>query len=1107
VSEGEQNLTGRQSQLSEAKRALLEARLRGNAARRNDAIPPRPQHEPAPLSFAQERLWLVEQLEPGNTAYNISRVYRFSGSLDHAALVKALHEIISRHESLRTSITVVDGEARQLVAPEISVNLVAEDFSSSAEPLAKLTRIANEEAARAFDLSQAPLFRLRLFKLAEHEHALLLTIHHLISDFWSLGLFHSELSALYEKYATADERKPLPQRPIQYADYSTWQRSELDENNARSAIKYWTQQLSQTPKALNLPTDKQRPMRLSFKGGFETRSLSKALSRQLSALARQENATLFMIMLAAFNVLLYRYTNQEDILVGVPMTGRNRVETESLIGFFVNTVVMRSDLSGEPTFRELLKRTREMTLAAYENQQLPFERLVQELQPARGLGHSPFFQVMLDVQSTGEQPAEGWRVEEIEIDRGGARADLLLFVTDTANSLDCWLEYSSDLYHSETVARMLRHFETLLTNIAVNPDQNVSGLELLTSEEREQLLTLNQTRPAFAGKTLAEMFAAQVERSPDAIALTFESEKLTYKELDQRSNQLANHLLGHNPGTEALVALCLERSIDLVVAILGVLKAGCAYLPLDPTYPVERLNFMVTDSDARVLVTQSQHLDKFQEAGMPVICVDSDRETISTASTAQPNIKTVPENLAYVIYTSGSTGKPKGVAVTHANVARLMAATEASFHFDEKDVWSLFHSHAFDFSVWEIWGALLYGGRLVIVPYWISRAPEEFYRLICEEKVTVLNQTPSAFRQLIKVDAAAQSDDLSLRLVIFGGEALELSSLRPWWERHDEARPQLVNMYGITETTVHVTYRPLTKTDLDEARSVIGVGLDDLQVYVLDRRQQLLPLGVPGEMYVGGAGLSRGYLNRPDLTAERFVPHPFSTTPGERLYRTGDVARYLRPGELEYLGRSDRQVKVRGFRIELGEIEAVVMRHDDVQACAVLPFADATGDQQLVAYVVNKPGRALEREALRAFLRERLPFHMAPAFFIGLDEIPLTANGKIDRDALPAPEKSRDDASAAFVAPRTDAELKLAALWSEILKIESIGIHDNFFDLGGHSLLATQVMSRIRETFNVNLPLQYFFEKPTVAGLAEFLRTTRAEDQRVMPDIKRLPRG
>jgi amino acid adenylation domain-containing protein len=1108
VSKSEPDVTNRRSGLSEAKRALLEARLRGGAPKSPTGIPRRSQAGPARLSFAQERLWLIEQLEPGNTAYNISRVFRCKALLDEHALNQALNEIIARHESLRTSFAQIDGQALQVIAPEIVVSLRVEDLTESPNHADELKRIANEEARRSFDLSQAPLFRVRLLRLGEHDHALLLSMHHIISDLWSLQIFHRELSALYEAHASG-QQPGLPllvEPPVQYADYAAWQRHQFEQDKGSRTVEYWRQQLANAPKTLSLPTDKQRPLRLSFRGGFETRSLSKELRQKLNALARQENVSLFMIVLAAFNVLLHRYSNQEDILVGVPMTGRNRLETESLIGFFVNTVVLRSDLSGEPSFRELVKRTRQMTLAAYQNQDLPFERLVQALQPSRGIGHSPFFQVMLDVQSAGSAATNNWQVDEVEIDRGGSRADLLLFVTEKSDSLDCWLEYSSDLFEPETAARMLGHFEAVLAGIVENPDRNISEIELLTAAEREQLQQRHAVQNYPANQTLVELLEQQIERSPDAIALTFANEQLTYRELDQRANQLANHLLQVGVTSGELVPLCLERSIDLVVGILAVLKTGAAYLPLDPTYPADRLNFMIADSGARVLLTQTEHKDKFRNKQVSVVCLDEERQAIDAAGHAGPRGNTSPQDLAYVIYTSGSTGSPKGVCVTHANVVRLFSSTEQSFHFNQDDVWTLFHSYAFDFSVWELWGALLYGGRLVIVPYWISREPKEFHRLLRQEKVTVLNQTPSAFRQLIQADTAAQDDELNLRLVIFGGEALELSSLRPWWERHDETRPQLVNMYGITETTVHVTYRPLTKADLTEGRSVIGAALGDLQVYVLDRKQRLAPLGVPGEMYVGGAGLSRGYLNRRELTAERFIPHPFSSTPGERLYRTGDVARYLPNFDLEYLGRSDRQVKVRGFRIELGEIEAVLGQLENVQECVVLPFVEETGDQQLTAYIVSNGAGELDRELLRAYLRERLPAHMVPAYFVALSEFPLTPNGKLDREALPAPEKSRGDGAKAFVAPRTDAEVRLAKMWSEVLGRKEIGIHDNFFDLGGHSLLAAQIVARVSSAFGVKLPLRNFFDQPTVAALAVFV----SESAQQLPDqaatIKRLPR-
>jgi amino acid adenylation domain-containing protein len=831
-------------------------------------------------------------------------------------------------------------------------------------------------------------------------------------------------------------------------------------------------------------------------------------------LSEGEGVTLFIILLAAFQTLLHRYTGQDDMVVGSPIAGRTHVETEGLIGFFVNSLVMRTDLSGNLTFRELLARVRDVALGAYAHQDLPFEKLVQELQPERDLSRPPLFQVMLNLENIpGEAVGTGeLGITEFEFDPGVAPFDLHMEVVSKAEGLLCWLEYSTDLFEVATIKRMLRHFQTLLAGIVADPDQRLSDLPILTEAERHQLLVgWNDTTVNYPpSQCLHQLFETQVERTPDAVAVVFpsidpqgkpehyENEQLTYGELNLRANQLAHYLQSLGVGPEVLVSLCLERSLEMVVAILGILKAGGAYVPLDPAYPQERLAFMLEDTQSPVLLTQSRLLQSLPEHRTRVVCLDTDWEAIVTTaeeSAENPTSGVTADNLAYVIYTSGSTGKPKGALISHYNVVRLFEATHHWFYFDERDVWTLFHSYAFDFSVWEIWGALLYGGRLVVVPYWVSRSPDAFYSLLCMERVTVLNQTPSAFRQLIRAEEALGiAKDLALRLVMFGGEALDFNSLKPWFERHGDQIPQLVNMYGITETTVHVTYRPLTMAGLSKAPgSLIGGPIPDLQVYVLDQHLQPVPIGVPGELHVGGAGLARGYLNRPKLTTERFIPDPFSDKPGARLYRSGDLARYLPNGDIEYLGRIDHQVKSRGFRIELGEIEVVLSHHPAVKETVVLareiervaddPSASLRVSKQLVAYLVPDQKQVPTISELRNFLKGKLPDYMLPSAFVILDALPLTANGKLDRRALPAPDQSRPNLRESFVAPRTPVEEMMARIWAEVLGLERVGVHDNFFELGGHSLLATQVISRLCDVFQVELPIRSLFEAPTVADL------------------------
>jgi amino acid adenylation domain-containing protein len=649
-------------------------------------------------------------------------------------------------------------------------------------------------------------------------------------------------------------------------------------------------------------------------------------------------------------------------------------------------------------------------------------------------------------------------------------------------------EYSSDLFDPTTIERMVGHFQTLLKGIVSNPEQTISELPLLTEGEKHQLLVeWNDTESDYPrDRCIHELFEEQVERTPDAIAVVFEGQRLTYREVNQRANKLAHHLREIGVAPEVLVGICIERSMEMVIGILGILKAGGAYVPIDPSYPKDRLTFMLEDTNAPVLITQSSLIERLPAHNATVLCLDRDWGEISGKSQDNPLPLTAPDNLAYVIYTSGSTGIPKGTLIAHHNVVRLFRATRSWFSFAPEDVWTLFHSYAFDFSVWEIWGALLHGGRLVIVPFEVSRSPHEFYELLCREQVTVLNQTPSAFRQLVGVEESIiDPSRLGLRLVIFGGEALDFQSLKPWFDRHGDQRPQLINMYGITETTVHVTYRIIKEADLSARQpSLIGAPIPDLELYVLDPHRKLVPVGVAGELYVGGAGLARGYLNRGELTAERFVSHPFDDGKGRRLYRSGDLVRRRGDGDIEYVGRIDNQVKIRGHRIELGEVETVLAQHAAIQQAVVLAREDSE-DRRLVAYVVAAAGYAPSVHELRSFVKQKLPEYMVPSAFVVLDSLPLTPNGKLDRKALPAPDQTRPELEKTFVAPRTPVEETLASIWSDVLQFDHVGIHDNFFELGGHSLLATQLISRIRETFKIDLPLRSLFEAPTIYGLAQ----------------------
>ena len=1059
-----------------------------------------------PASFGQQRLWFLNELEPDSSFYNIPLVARIKGALKHDVLRLVVNEIVARHEALRTTFASENGELVQLIAPVADVPLPVIDLTETPEDERETTaaQLAKAEADAPFDLARGPLLRVRLVKLRSDEHLLLLTMHHICSDGWSMGLFLNELAQLYRAFLVA-QPSPLPNPPIQYADFAHWQRTLLQGEFLEKQLAYWREQLAGAPAVLELPADRPRAPVQTFHGARLSLELPEDVRARLAELSQREGMTMFMTLLAAFQTLLYRYTGREDIVVGSPSANRNRSEIENLIGFFVNTLVLRTDFSGDPTFLELLRRVRHVTLGAYAHQDVPFDRIVDELNPERSLSYGPLVQVLFAVEKSWDS---GPKLADLEIDwqeveRGTSKFDLALFVYEKPAGLSCLIEYDTDLFSEDTIRRLLDHFQILLTSIAQNPEQRVGELPLLTDSELVRLASVESinSQPAHC---LHEAFEQQVERTPEHVAVKFENEQLNYRELNARANQLARHLRSLGVGPEVVVGLCLERSLDLIVSILGILKAGGAYLPLDPAYPPDRLSFMLDDAGTRVLLTSEDLVQKISAADLAVVLIDRDWNTIAGESKENLENNCVPENLAYVIYTSGSTGKSKGVVVTHANVVRLFETTGPSFQFCADDVWTLFHSSAFDFSVWEIWGALLYGGRLVIVPYWVSRSPEDFLELLRRERVSVLNQTPSAFRQLLRAANTSEKDDLALRFIIFGGEALELKSLQPWFDRYGDRRARLINMYGITETTVHVTYRPLSSADLQETTgSVIGNPLGDLRVYLLDGRQQLVPIGVPGEMYVGGAGLSRGYLNRPELTAERFVPDPFSNDAGARLYRSGDLARHLANGDMEYLGRADRQVKIRGFRIELGEIEAVLKQDPGVRECVVLANSDSSGETRLAAYLVLDANQPAEIKELRNLAKEKLADYMVPAFFVPLEEIPLTPNGKIDLRALPSPESAGSDLADAFVAPRTETEQKLAAIWSELLGREQIGIYDNFFALGGHSILATQVLSRVRDTFQVRLSLRNFFDKPTVAALAELLAGATTEDVKPAPPIIR----
>ncbi|MFB2880052.1 non-ribosomal peptide synthase/polyketide synthase, partial [Floridanema aerugineum] len=1055
-----------------------------------------------PLSFAQTRLWFIDQFEPNSALYNISAALRLEGTLCVTALEQSLTEIVQRHEALRTNFITVDGQANQIIHEQTNWKLSVVDFKDLSESESKIAAVelVQQQAIQPFNLATDSLLRATLVTLSDTEHILLICMHHIVSDGWSIGVFVEELTALYNAYAQG-QPSPLSPLPIQYSDFAIWQRNWLQGEVLQTQLSYWQNQLIGAPAILSLPTDRPRKAKQTFVGAHQEFALSAQLSEKLNQLSQEQGVTLFMTLLAAFNTLLYRYSGQTDIVVGSPIANRNKSEIEGLIGFFVNTLVLRTDLSNNPSFAALLDRVREVSLGAYTHQDLPFEMLVEALQPERDLSYTPLFQVMFVLQNAPLSSVEldGLKLTPVEMENPIAKFDLTLSMESTPDGLMGWWEYNTDLFDGSTIERMIGHFVTLLEGIVANPLSAISQLPMLTSSEQQQLLVQwNNTQTDYpVDKCLHQLFEEQVLKTPQSVAVVFENQRLTYSELNDRSNQLAHYLRSLGVGADVLVGICVERSLEMIVGILGILKAGGAYVPLDPTYPQDRLSFILEDAQISVLLSQQHLVEKLPQHQARVIYLDSEWETIAQHSQSNPQDTATSSNLAYIIYTSGSTGQPKGVLVNHSNVVRLFAATDDWYRFNAQDVWTLFHSYAFDFSVWEIWGALLYGGKLVVVPYLVTREPESFYKLLVEEKVTVLNQTPSAFRQLIPAALSAETEgDLRLRLVIFGGEALEPKHLQPWFERYGDQMPQLVNMYGITETTVHVTYRPLSMADVNGTASVIGRPIRDLQVYVLDQHLQPVPVGVPGEMYVGGAGVTRGYLNRDDLTTERFIRDRFSHNPNARLYKTGDLARYLPNGDLEYLGRIDQQVKIRGFRIELGEIEALLASHPAVRESVVVVREDVPGDKRLVAYVIPKSEQSPSTAELRRFLKAFLPEYMVPSAFVQLDALPLTANGKLDRSALKAPDSARPELENAFVAPNTSEEKILAAVWAKVLGVEQVGINDNFFALGGDSIRSIQVLA-LAKAQGLNFSLVQLFQHQTIHDLLAELKTQDWESEKL----------
>ncbi|MBN3990706.1 MAG: amino acid adenylation domain-containing protein [Nostoc sp. NMS2] len=1086
-----------------------------------------------PLSYAQQRLWFLDQLNPNSAFYNIPIALRIVGTLNQTALEQSLQEIIYRHETLHTNFIAIDGKPSQIIQkqPNCTVYVVKLQHLPNSEQEIATEQLAKQQAIQPYDLANQALVRATLVVLSQTEHVLLVCMHHIVSDGWSMGVFVQELATLYNAYSQ-DQPSPLAPLPVQYADFALWQRQWLQGDVLQSQLSYWQQQLASAPALLSLPTDRPRPAVQTDNGAYQEFALSQELTGKLTQLSQQQGVTLFMTLLAAFDTLLYRYTGTEDILVGSPIANRDRSEIEGLIGFFVNTLVMRTNLSGNPSFSELLTRVREMAMEAYSHQHLPFEMLVEALQPERNLSHTPLFQVMFVLQNapTSQVELTGLTVSPFPMKGANARFDLTLIMHNTATGLVGIWEYNTDLFDASTIERMTGHFITLLEGIIANPEQQISQLPLLTQPEQQKLLVeWNDTQVDYPrDKCIYHLFEEQVELTPNAVAVVYENQQLTYYELNYRANQLAHYLRSLGVGANILVGLCVERSLEMVIGLLGILKAGGAYLPLDPEYPTERLSFILEDAQVRVLLTQQSLLDRLPQHQAQLVCLDTDAQLISLCSQDNPISDMQATNLAYVIYTSGSTGQPKGVAMNQLALGNLILWHRENLKISRGAKTLQFASISFDVSFQEIFTTWCSGGTLFLIGEELRRDASALLGFLQQKAIERMFLPFVGLQQLAEVGVNSELVNSHLQEIVTAGEQLQITpAISQWLSKLTNCT--LHNQYGPSESHLATSFTLNKSVKTWPLLPPIGRPIANTQIYILDKYLQPVPVGVPGEVHIGGVLLAQGYFNRPELTQERFIPNPFKRSRGageqgsrgetfncDRLYKTGDLARYLPDGNIESLGRIDNQVKIRGFRIELGEIEAVLSQLD-VQASCVIAREDIPGNtctersrsKRLVAYIVpQKEQTCTERLALsavegsrstlkvsvvRSFLKEKLPEYMVPSAIVILEALPLTPNGKLDRRALPIPDL-HSQLSDKYVAPRSPIEEILSIIWAQVLKVEQVGIHDNFFELGGHSLLATQLISRVRTSLKVELPLRSLFAAPTVAELSQNIQQLQQQD-------------
>lgn len=1065
-----------------------------------------------PLSFAQQRLWFLDKLEPNSAAYNIPLGMRIDGKIDLDALRQALDKLIARHESLRTRVATVNGEAFLHIVEELRCDLPVEDISpfSDEERDARARAAASEEASRPFDLATSPLFRTKLLKLRRDEHVMLVTMHHVISDGWSMAVFFEELSEIYSGIIEGIDVH-LAELDLQYADFASWQRGPLAEKRISKQLDFWAEKLAGAEPLLEFPTDRQRPLVQTHKGANYRTTFSVELLEELRVFSRHEGVSLFMTLLAAFYTLVYRHTNQDDLILGVPIANRNFGNVDRIIGFFANTLALRADMSGSPSFRNFLDQIKGLALESYDNQDVPFEKLVEHLNPKRSLSHNPIFQVMFGLHNTPplKQELSGLILTPVDMNTGTSRFDLEVLVRETSDGLAVLAEYSTDLFDEATIERLMDRFEVLLRGFLKDPEQSISVLPVLTAAERHLIVDEfnDTTRDYPTEKCVHQLFEAQAKKTPNAVAVIYEDQHLTYRELNQKANSIAHRLRELSIGPDSLVGLCVERSVEMITGIFAILKTGAAYVPLDPSYPVDRLKLMLEDSGASVVVSHADLANELDPKKCNLIYMDSLSLFPDSDIHDDPRTSVGMKNLAYINYTSGSTGVPKGVAIQHSSLNNYTQHILEVLGTDRPLQFANVSTIAADLGNTCIYPALASGGTVHVISYDVLTNPDLFREYAIKNSIDVLKIVPSHLSALL----GENRDGLELpnRCLIVGGEALSWDLVDRILEK--ERKCLVINEYGPTESTVGSAVAYIDKVENEYLSSAsIGKPAANTTTYILNESLQVVPIGVHGEIYIGGSGLARGYLHRPELTAERFKEDPFSRDEGARLYRTGDLARYLPNGEMEYLGRIDDQVKIRGFRIELGEVESVISQFTDIRETVVTTREERKGDRRLFAYYVSRSASKIEPAELRSYLREKLPEYMIPSAFIQLEKLPLTRNGKVDRKKLPTPENDVLSERQGYVAPGTKTEKKLAKIWANMLGVEKIGTHDNFFDLGGHSLLAIRMFSAVEETFRKSVPLATLFEAGTIEKLATILDQNDWEEPEaslvpIKPTGERLP--